>query len=169
MAAAYSIGSTANKRSTWRLIKHATNYTNNVPFDPQGFFAFDTGAQALAATNVDDADDAKFTFQFPDNCYIYDLQATVTDLDGDAAPALVFDVITSTTGASGGTEVVLINDSDAGQAGGSDELDRNSGHMFRDVSGLYLGIRVVTPAATPAAGTIRFKGIIHVGSLITGL
>lgn len=168
MAAAYSIGSTANKKSSFRRLKKENTYRKNIPLLPQGFFAFDTGAQTVATTNVDDAGDALFTFQFPADCYLYDLQVTVTDLDSDGSAALVFDVITSTTGASGGTEVVLINDTTIGQAGGSDELDRNGGLMLSDVSEKYLGIKVATASATAAAGTIRFKGIIHIGSPITG-
>ena len=165
MAAAYSIGSTANKGATWRRLMQETRYANNVPLDPKGLFAFDTGAQTVAATNTDDVGDALFTFQFPNDCYLYDLQVTVTDMD--AGTDLVLDVITSDTGASGGTEVVLINDTTIGQAGGSDELDRNLGYMLKDVSGLYLGIKTGV-AGSGVAGTVRFKGIVHIGSPVTG-
>lgn len=168
MAAGYQLLSVANKRAVWRRFMQDARRKNAVPLDPQGFYAFNTGAQTVEATNVETAADALFVFQFPNDCYLYDLQVTITDIDTDGSPAAVFDVLTSTTGASGGTEVVLINDSTIGQAGGSDELDRNSGHMFRDVSGLYLGIKMATGAATAAAGTITFKGIVHIGAPITG-
>lgn len=167
MAAGAQILTSANKRSTFRRLKQATNYRNNISFDPVGLYAFDTGAQTVAATNTETANDLLFTFQFPNDCYLYDLQVTVTDLDSGAN--LVFDVITSDTGASGGTEVVLINDTSIGQTGGSDELDRNNGLMLSDVSGLYLGIKVGTGAAAGAqAGTIRFKGLLHMGAPLTG-
>jgi hypothetical protein len=166
MAAGYQIATTANKRTTWRQIMKDTRYSANVPLDPVGLYAFNTGAQTVAITNTETIADALFTFQFPNNCYLYDLQVTFSALD--AGSTLVVDVITSTTGASGGTEVVLINDSTAGQAGGSDELDRNTGHMLRDVSGLYLGFKVGAAATTVAAGTVTFKGIIHIGSPVTG-
>lgn len=165
MAAAY-VSTAANKRAFFRQLKRVNNYRQNVKNDPGGIFGFSTGAQTVATTNIDDADDAMFFIQFPNNTYLLNLQYTWTDVD--SATAFVWDAVTSTTGASGGTEVVLINDSTTGQAAGSDELDANAGHVLRDVSNLYLGFRVVTAAGTPVAGTVTIKGTVLIGDLVTG-
>lgn len=165
MAAAYD-ATAANKKAFFRNLKRVNAYDKNVKYDPTGVFAFNTGAKTVATTNIDDAGDAVFFVQFPSNTYLIDLQYTFTDVDD--ATAFVWDAVTSTTGASGGTEVVLINNSTAGQAAGSDELDRNAGHFLRDVSNLYLGFKVDTASGTPAAGTLTIKGLVYIGDIVTG-
>ena len=126
---------------------------------PRGVFAFSTGAVDIATTNVDDAADQVFFLTFPGKAYLMDLQVTAEDLDDGTD--LVFDVIVEN---SAGTEVVLINDTTIGQAGGSDRLDAD-GHLLRDVSNQMLGIKIVTAAGTPAAGAITLKGVVWLGDL----
>ena len=166
MAADTQILSSANKKSFWRKIMQQTRYGYSVPLDPGGLYAFDTGAATVAATNTETADDELFVLQFPDGAYLVNLQVTLTDLDSHGTPTLVLDHIVEN---AAGTEVVLISGSTVGQAAGSDELDANGGHLLRDVGGMYLGFKVSTGAATAAAGTVRYKGLIWIGSPITGI
>lgn len=58
---------------------------------------------------------------------------------------------------------MLINDTTVAQGGTSDELDLGLNLFGVDVSMMKLGLRVVTGAATAAAGTVRFKGLILIG------
>lgn len=166
MAAGTAYSSIANAESFYRKAKRITAVQKNPNLRPVGVYAFDSGADTVATTNTETADDELFTLKFPDETYLISLQATATDLDSNVAPALVFDVIVED---SAGTEVVLINDTTIGQAGGSDELDANSGHILRDVSNHYLGFKVGTGAATAAAGTIRYKGLVWIGPLVNNL
>lgn len=167
MAAGTQYLDSANSKSFMRLLKKENNYRQNIRFDPAGFFAFDSGAQTVATTNTETIADELFVLKFPDNTYIYDLQVTVTDLDSDGTPTLELDHIVEN---SAGTETILINGSGStiAEAGGSDDMDRGAGNMFKDVSNQYLGFKVRTAAATPAAGTVRYKGIIYIGAPLTG-
>jgi len=128
----------------------------------RGSFSFTTGARTVAATNTETEADELFVLTFPEKCYLEHLLVTITDVDTNATPTLVFDVIVEN---SAGTEVVLINDATIGQAGGTDELDANL--FLTDVSEKKLGIKVVTGSATAAAGTITFKGRVWLGNLPT--
>lgn len=163
MAAGTQTLTTANKKAFWRKIKQATNYSYNVPLDPGGLFAFDSGSQTVAATNTETQDDELFVLQFPDGAYLVDLQVEFSDLDTGAN--LIVDTIVET---SGGTETVLITGTNP-QSAVKDELDANAGHLLRDVGGQYLGFKVTTGAAGGAqAGTVRYKGLIWIGTPLTG-
>lgn len=135
------------------------NAKTNAPYRPNGFYAFDTGtAISVPTTSSDGAADEYFVITFPANCRLIELLYTSAVRDTGATPALVEDVIVEN---SAGTEVVLINDTTVGQAGGSDDLDANLRYL--DVSGMKLGVKVVTGGATPAAGNIRFRGTVLLG------
>lgn len=118
----------------------------------------------IPTTSSDEADDEYFFFTFPKKAYLVDLQVTAEALDGHATPTVVFDVISET---SGGTETVLINDTTVGQAGGSDRLDADGGHLLRDVSLQKLGIKIETGAATAQAGDVTLKGFFWAGDINT--
>lgn len=131
---------------------------------PHGVYAFTFEAE-VPTTSTDEADDEYRLGYFPNNYNIYlvDLQVTTDDLDTNATPTAVFDVITD----DGSSEVVLINDSTVMQGGGSDRLDADGGHLLRQVDGKWIGIKMATEAATPAAGTVTLKGLVYVGTPIT--
>jgi len=158
----YRMGSSV---SGGHKLKRVNAYDKNVKYDPTGVFAFNTGAKAVATTNIDDIGDAMFFVQFPANTYLLDLQYTWSDVD--SASLFQWDGVTSTTGASGGTEVTLISNSTVGRTAGSDELDADQGHFMRDVSNLYLGFKV-DAAATAVAGTLTIKGLVYIGDVVTG-
>jgi len=166
MPAGTAYSSIANSDSFFRKAKRITAVHKNPNLRPVGLFAFDSGADTVAATNTETAGDELFTIKFPDETYLLSLQVTASVLDSNGIPALVFDTIVED---SAGSETVLINDSTIGQAGGSDELDANAGHILRDVSNQYLGFKVATGAATAAAGTIRYKGLVWMGPLVNNL
>lgn len=131
---------------------------------PRGVYAFTFEAE-VPTTSTDEQDDEYRLGYFPENYNIYlvDLQVTTDDLDTHATPTAVFDVNID----DGSTEVTLINNSTVMQGGGSDRLDTDGGHLLRSVSGNWLGIKMVTAAATPAAGTVTLKGLVYVGTPIT--
>ena len=152
---------TVNNKSFARKLSHVANSQSAAPARPQGVYYFDSGEVTAVAAQAGDAGDQLFAFTFPANCRLLALQYKTTDRDTNGAPALVEDIIAET---SGGTETVLINDTTVGQGGTSDELDLGLNLFGVDVSGMKLGLRVVTGAATAAAGTVRFKGLIVIGA-----
>ena len=166
MAAATVTTANANKAMFFRNVKRKENGRAAEARDPeQGrFYAFNTGAISIATTQIDDVGDVTRLLQFPDNSLLVDIQITATDMDTNGAPALVADVTSETTAA---VHTVLISGSTIGQAAGSDDLDRGSGHLLRSVGGTYLSYKVTTASATPAAGTLTAKGIIYIGSPVT--
>lgn len=104
----------------------------------------------IATTALDDEDDFRRLYLFPDGAIITDLRATVTDGDGNATPTLVFSLVT--TSSSDVVADVLVSESTAGQAGGTVRIaDAGVGQY---VGGKYLAWRTDTVAATPAAVTL---------------
>lgn len=142
-------------------LNRVQNAKTNAPYRPNGIYAFDTGSTlSVPATSSDDTGDEYFVITFPANCLLLGLRYTSADRDTNATPALVEDVIVEN---SAGTEVVLINDTTVGQAGGDDLIDTGTDLYMMDVSGQKLGIKNVTGAATAAAGNIRFRGLVYIG------
>lgn len=145
----------ANKKSLYRAIQRESTRRHNSPLRPRGTFTFERDF-TIATTYIDDAGDEARLIEFPDGVvYLDELKIEATDMDANGAPALVFDIITD----DGTTELVLINDSTIGQAGGTDELDANVDPDSLSVGGKYLSLKTGVAAATPAAGTltVRFK------------
>jgi len=126
------------------------------PAKPLSLFDFDSGTVTLPSTAAQQ-DDRWYCFTFPDNCRLLSLSYVSSDRDTGAA-AIVEDIVATN---AAGTDIVLINDSTAAQAGTSSLLD--TAMIGVDVSNMRLGGLVITSAATPAAGTVRLKGIISVG------
>lgn len=126
------------------------------PVKPLGVVDFDSGVVTVPSTAAQQ-DDVVFVYTFPDNCRLLDLVYISSDRDTGSV-AIVEDVIART---SGGVDTVLINDSISAQAGVASRLD--TAKIGVDVSGMKLGVLVITSAATAAAGTIQFKGLISVG------
>lgn len=161
MAAASTIKSTVNSRLFAKHAEKTQRGKNATPNRPIGWGYFDTGNVSVATTNADDVGDEVFVLYFPANTVLLNLFYTTTDRD--SATALVEDVIVETGLTAGGTETVLINDTTIGQTGSSVGLDALL--KYTDVSNKKLGIRVVTAAGTPVAGTIRFRGEILQGAI----
>src|SRR5690348_13152346 len=64
------------------------------------FYVFTSGAQTVATTHTETANDRLHLFKFPDNCgevYIVDLTITTTALDAHATPTHVFSLETFDT------------------------------------------------------------------------
>jgi len=142
--------------------KRVRNQSAGSPHRPNGLFFFDTGAITIATTQMDDAGDQVFALTFPGQCRLIALQVKSSDRDTHATPTLVEDIIAEN---AAGTEIVLINDTTIGQGGLSDELDLGLNLFGVDVSAMKLGSRVVTAAATVAAGTLTYKGLVLIGAL----
>lgn len=166
MPASTVIAATANDQTFYRGAKVINNGMFAAPLRPLGIYPFDTGAVTVATTSLDDIGDEVFVVKFPDNCYLGDFQITVTDMDSNATPTLVFSVITEN---SAGTEVVYTATTTIGQGGGTDEPDLGVQVLGKEVSNLYLGIKVTTAAATAAQGTVRIKGLVWLGQSGIGL
>lgn len=141
------------------LIK-VQNAVSNNPNKLLGLYFVEVTSGTIATTSIDDANDEYFVCKFPANCRLVALQYKSTDRDTNATPLLVEDIIVEN---SAGTEVVLINNTAAGQGGTSDELDLGGGLIGMDVSGMKLGQKVVDAAATGATGTVTYRMIIAVG------
>lgn len=162
MAAATVNKAPVNDHTFKNLAKAKTRFRKAPNETPDGVYAFDTGAVTVATTEIDDVDDEVFYLTFPGKCYLLDLWVDWSDVDTHATPTLEVDHIVET---SGGTETILIATSTAPQSGAVDELD--AGLRFTDVSNRKLGHRVVTSAATAAAGTVRYKGLVYIGDLLS--
>jgi hypothetical protein len=158
MAAATSTATSANKASLWRKLQRVTAARATKNLRPTGLYLIEASA-AVATTNVDDANDELRIVEFPDGqVYLLDLKVELTDCDTNGAPALVVDFITD----DGSTEAVLINDSTIGQAGGTDDLDANVDMDNLEVGGKFLAMKVVTAAATAAAGTVTVRALVYI-------
>lgn len=162
MTATTVTASTANKASLYRKLLKLQAAAASRPMRPRGPYVLAPAAITLATTSIDEAADKVTLLEFPDGCYLLALEITVTDMDTNVSPALVFDINKVT---SAGVATTLINDSTRGQAGGKDELDVDVGALGLDVGGCLLQFQVVTAAATAAAGTIAVRAIITFESI----
>lgn len=114
---------------------------------------FSYGDEAtLATTSLDEAADTVRLCLFPPGSYINDFRGTITDVDTNATPTIVYDVVTLTS--ANVVVDVLVNDSTNGQGGGTDRIANAAVYKF--VGDLYLGLKIVTGAATAAAGTYNW-------------
>lgn len=121
-----------------------------------GVVDFDSGVVTVPSTAAQAAD-VVFVGTFPDNCRLLDLVYISSDRDTGSV-AIVEDVVARN---SADVDTILINDTVAAQAGTAARLD--TAMIGVDVSNMRLGLVVGVSAATPAAGTIRFKGLVSVG------
>lgn len=142
-------------------LKKVQNAISNNPGKPLGIRFVEVTSDTIPTTSLDTIGDEFFAFRMPPNCRLYSLQVIGTDMDSNATPTLVVDVIAET---AAGVETVLINDSTVGQSATvSDELDLGLGLVGIDLSGQKIGTRVVTTSATPVAGTYTYRMGIVVG------
>jgi len=99
------------------------------------------------------ADDAKWRFlRVPANTIILSAHIEVSDLDSGGSPALTLDL--EAEDVDGGNTTTLLNNSTAGQAGGSDSAD-TALPLFGLAKDFYIQARVETVPATAAAGTAK--------------
>jgi len=165
MAASIVTGVSANSSVFTRQLEAAQRKrVTSHPMRPVGFYPFES-TTAIATTSLDDVNDEVYLVKFPENCYLLgsSLVVTATDMDTNATPTLVFDINIDT----GLSESTMVNNSTIGQAGGTDYSEATGiPEGLIDVGGDYLGMKVVTAAATGAAGTITVQGIVYVGSFL---
>lgn len=137
-----------------RAIRRYVTHKNANPGERFGLVPFDTGLITVPSTSLQ-ADDDLLLFKFPPNARVAQIQATVTAMDTNATPTLVYALALhdgttqSTSLLSGGT---------AAQAGGVDSV--GSGILAIDCSDKYLAFCPSAQAATAAAGTIRVRGLL---------
>jgi len=115
------------------------------------------------------ADDVGLLVALPANCIPVDCVLISTDLDTDGAPAMVIDVgILDTTGLDLVATSELIDASDVCQAGGTARMDSINCALLPatwlaetlapDIQAeKIVALKVVTVAATKAAGTVYFE------------
>lgn len=158
MPVSVTTGNFATDSAFFNKVKRISNL-RMLPSQPQGLYAF-TRTEAISTGSLDDIGDKVVFLKFPDQCRLVDLQITSDDLDTDGSPTIRLDVQVRN---AAGTEVVLINSSQAAVAGTSDRLDEDGGHLLRDVSNQFLEIEVEAVSATPAAGNVTLSGIVLIG------
>lgn len=125
----------------------------------------------VPTTSLDDvADILRLTPKLPAG-YVHDFRGTPSDLDTHATPTLVYSVV-----AVDGSDNVLFTlaaSSDKGQAAsGSDRISDASAHKYASTD-FYIALKIVTVAATPAAGTYAWsmtysQGILKPTATATG-
>jgi hypothetical protein len=153
-ASTVSLGSTAK---TFYRGAQKVRRGFNVPNDnPDGLMLmFDSGAFTPASTSTDDVGDLLEVLQFPYGFHLMDLEIKVTAEVDTGGAGLVYD-LTAFDGVS--THVTLISGATIGAgATGNDRLD--VGLLGLDVSGLFLTLKITTPATSNAGtGSLRIKG-----------
>lgn len=113
----------------------------------------------VPTTAIDDANDILRLFKFPAGAYLWQLRITATDMDTNATPTLVFDILAIDD--SDTTKQTLINDTTIGQGAGSDSLDEAQIGKF--VGNYWLALKTGTAAATAAAGTLKVVALYSLG------
>lgn len=113
----------------------------------------------VPTTAIDEANDILRLCRYPGGAYLSKMRITATDMDTNATPALVFDIVV--TDANDTVKAVLINDTTIGQGAGSKVLDDAEVGEF--VGGYWLALKTVTAAATPAAGTLKVYHEFSIG------
>jgi hypothetical protein len=156
MAASVVTSTKANQKSLYRALQRKSTAAHVSPLRPAGV-ALIPGSESIATTSLDDVGDEVTLLEFPRNTRLLGLQVQMTDCDTDGAPALVVDFNAED---ASGTETTLIDNTDVGQGGGYDELDVDVGAFGLDVSDQTLRMKVVTAAATPAAGTVSYTALV---------
>jgi len=159
---ALSTSSIVNATSVYNDLNRVHRKAAGNPGRAQGVYYIER-AKTLATTEIDNADDSAYVFQFPLSCRLLSFACTLTDIDTHATPTHVFNM----TVTDGSTPVVLISGSTIGQGGGSDQADVTAKVPGLDVSGLYCMFDTSTAAATPAAGTLTVHALIQVNDFST--
>lgn len=154
MAAATINGSNVGATTARNRAKAVQNKRAGAPFALNGEYWFDR-TESFATTAIDDANDETFFFTAPDQSRITELYAVASDMD--SGTNMVFDVIAEN---AAGTEIVLINDTTIGQAGGTAALD--TAKAFTDVSNMKIGVKIGVAGTT--AGTIRLIVKLLIGN-----
>lgn len=101
----------------------------------------------------------------PAGAYIWGWRSTPSDLDTDATPAIVYDIVT--TDEDDNVKVTLVSGSTNGQAAaGSDALA--AGAYGRYVGNQRLVFKIATAADVAAAGTLKCAWELTVGVITRG-
>lgn len=159
---ALSTSSIVNSTSVYNDLCRVHRKAAGNPGRAQGVY-FIERINTIATTEIDNADDSKYLFQFPLSCRLLAISVTATDMDSHATPTLVFDL----TVTDGSSPTVLISGSTIGQGGGSDQADVTARVPGLDVSGLYCMFNPTTAAATAAAGTVTVGALIQINDFST--
>lgn len=142
--------------------KHANQARLRVGGARPGVFFFEDQSQAVATTSIDEAGDKLVLYSFPANCRLLALQVAVTDMDTDATPAIAYkltcggvDITGNLNNAQSASSATPFSGKSSGIGGGN-----YAATFAMDVSGNDLELEIVTPADTPAAGTITTAVLI---------
>lgn len=144
---------TANKAAFKNALAKNRRTASGRPMAPLGIFYVEVDVP-LATTDLQAADVLTF-IEFPDVCYLLGGSVTVTDLDSDATPAIVFDINVN----DGSTDVALVNDSTIGQGGGSAAFSHGKIPGY-DVSGYTLNLTPSVSADVAVAGTLTVRLLV---------
>lgn len=120
---------------------------------PSGYWL--SGRYTLATTSLDETDDKVILDKFPARGRVMDGFVIVDDLD--SATSLIWDLSTATA-LDGTVGTVLISNSTAGQAAGSDELD--AGARGTAIDGDYLMWHTNTASGTPVSGEVEWHILV---------
>lgn len=125
----------------------------------------------VPTTAIDDVGDFLRLWHFPAGAFLWDLRGVASDMDTNATPTLVYDVVV--TDSSDTVLHTLVSGSTKGQTGSATADDILAAKRGIYVGGNYLALKTTTVAATPAAGTYKVAaqlsiGIINFGSATGG-
>lgn len=159
---ALSTSSLVNSTSIYNDLSRVHRKAAGNPGRAQGVY-FIQRINSIDTTEIDNADDSKYLFQFPLSCRLLAISMTATDMDTHATPAWVGNL----TVTDGSSPTVLITGSTILQGGGSDQADVTARVPGLDVSGLYCMLDTTTAAATAADGTLTVEALIQINDFST--
>lgn len=119
----------------------------------------------IPAAALNEADDIHRMWLAPPGAYLWDLRGNPSDMDTDATPALVYDLVF--VDEDGTVKVTVKSGSTAGQAGTATDRIADAA-VGKFIGGYYLAIKVTTPADVAAAGTYKAAMQFSVGILNYG-
>lgn len=154
----------ANRASLARALLRSQTRRHTQALRPQGLQLLAPAPISIPTDSLDEAGDQVVLLVFPAPVHLVDLELEVPVLDTGATPTLTYALKLLP---SQGAEEMLLQGQTAGQTGGLHRLSGESTPLLgRDVSDASLVLEVETPAATPQAGAVTVRALIHVGGVL---
>lgn len=148
-----TVSAKVNAASLESALKNQARFRLFNPSRPHGSFLL-SYSRTLTAAEVGDfnaSGDFLEFFTFPANTYLSSAKVTVPDMDTHATPLITLDLLLDAT--------VLVNDSTAGQAGGTIEYSRAG---LLDASAGLLKLKIETVASTIPTSYGAFTVLVEV-------